>query len=104
MPVCPRIILRPASPAFAPVHGTVTIARKQRIGMLRIHQPALDPFSFLLPVRRHRNVIVRLHTGIDAEGTLERVQRSEQGNSTAQPPKRATENHLSSCPEDSIDS
>src|SRR5258708_40352390 len=71
--------------------------------MLRIHQPALNPLGFLLPIRRHRNVIVRLHTRIDAEGTLERIQRSEQGNAAAQPPKRATENHLSSCPEDSID-
>jgi len=38
--------------------------------MLRVHQPAEDPFGFILPVAGERNIVVRLHAGINAERAL----------------------------------
>src|SRR5207249_7844891 len=52
----------------APAPG---VAPEACVGVLRIHQPAEDKLGFLLPVRRHGDIIVRLHAGIDAERSEE---------------------------------
>src|SRR5437868_15368455 len=88
MPVRSRIILRPASSAFAPVQPPEAVPSESRARVLRIHQAAEYPFRALLPVRGQRYVIVRLHTDIDSDRRLERKQRSYKGNTQAEPPPR----------------
>src|SRR5271166_1678957 len=83
MTVGARIILRPTGASVAPIAGPLAKTEKTakaRVRVLRIHQAREDPLCFFPIVGRQRDVVVRLHAGVNPERLrLKGAQNGHQG-------------------------
>ena len=97
VPIGARVILGPTGPTLAPIAvaapESATAARA--VGVLRIHQPGENPVGLSLVIRRERDVVIRLHAGVDAPFHLEGGQGGDEDHSARSQPPCALE-HVSS--------
>src|SRR5271165_2720008 len=97
MTVGARIILRPTGASVAPIAGPLAKTEKTakaRVRVLRIHQAREDPLCFFPIVGRQRDVVVRLHAGVNPERLrLKGAQKSDKGKASDQARKRSPAPH-----------
>src|SRR3954467_3062554 len=87
------VVLRPGSAALAPVHPSIAeAARESGLGMIGVHQAGLNPFGLVLPVHRHRDVVVGLHRDIKTERLL-REEGADQHSESSEDDDGLTRSH-----------
>src|SRR5712692_10033977 len=93
MAVGARVVLRPGSAAFAPVHAPPTEAAGEAgLGMIGVHEAGLNPLGLVLPVDRQGDVVVGLHRYVETEWLL-REEDADQQSGGSEDDECLTRNH-----------